>query len=84
MGGSFTLKNLEGLTCQGHYPMVAMTSTIEMHMHCSDGRTGRILMSLNKSDPATGYGQGQFSDGSKFRVFMGNVSDKLRPPKFLR
>ena len=84
MNGHFLLRDLDGLSCEGEYPPVSLRTTLDLSLHCSDGRTGLVILTLNDPDFSTGYGRGKFSDGQKFEVFLGNVSQKLTAPKFLR
>lgn len=70
IGGSFTLKDQNGLVCDGSYAP-NFGSYLDVSFKCNDGRTGDVQMTLVGYNKESGTGVGTLSDGSKVRVLLG-------------
>jgi hypothetical protein len=83
-GSQFKIRNIDDFSCSGQYPFLIVDPTVMIAITCSDGRSGNILLTLNEPDFTKGWGQGELSDGTKFKVFVGNVKESLSPPSLLK
>ena len=84
MNGSYTIQDIDGYTCSGSYPIAFIMPTFEMPIACSDGKTGKILMTMNAPDYDSGFGRGKLSDGRLFKVTFGGTNKRQAIPSVLK
>lgn len=71
--GTFEASTIDGLTCKGTYDALTRAPTIWADVTCSDGRTGRLLITRSM-DQLSGTATGKLSDGSTGRFVFGNLT----------
>ena len=60
------------VTCEGSYPF-KLSMVVNGTMQCSDGKVGTYIMN-GEAGPAW-RGEGEFSNGEKFRIFVNYTTD---------
>lgn len=68
--GTFSVATLDGLTCSGTYDSLNSAPTIQVPLSCSDGRTGRMLVTRAGM---SGTVVGRLSDGTEGRFVFGDL-----------
>lgn len=71
--GSFELENMQGLACKGSYNPYSQSRKLKAKVQCSDGRTGEVIVLRTGRNLVNGSGTGILSDGTKFRVLLGDM-----------
>jgi hypothetical protein len=84
MNGSYTIRDIDGFSCSGSYPIMFITPTFEIPMTCSDGRTSTMLMTMNPPDYDSGFGRGVLSDGTKYKAVFGGTTKRQSLPSVLK
>lgn len=71
--GSFEVSSLHGLSCKGTYNSLSQSRSLKVDFTCNDGRTGQAIIVRSGSNLTKGSGVGELSDGTKVRIFIGDV-----------
>ena len=75
VGGTVTFSATNArnsVTCEGSYPF-KLSMVVNGTMQCSDGKVGTYIMN-GEAGPAW-RGEGEFSNGEKFRIFVNYTTD---------
>jgi hypothetical protein len=84
MNGRYTIRDVDGFSCSGSYPIMFIMPTFEIPMNCSDGRTSTMLMTMNPPDYDSGFGRGVLSDGMKYKAVFGGTTKRQSLPSILK
>ena len=84
MNGSYTIRDIDGFSCSGSYPIMFIMPTFEIPMNCSDGRTSTMLMTMNPPDYDSGFGRGVLSDGMQYKAVFGGTTKRQSLPSVLK
>ena len=71
--GVFEASNLDGFSCGGTYDQYSQSRMLKVNVKCNDGRTGEVIVSRTGPNLMNGSGIGKLSDGTKFRVLLGDM-----------
>lgn len=70
--GTFYAEDNGKLYCNGAYNSRDGSPSLEVNFQCSDGRSGKATVNRYGDYLQHGTGQGQLSDGTAIKVYMGD------------
>lgn len=73
--GVFSVKNIDGLSCEGKMFVPAFAANTEGTIECNDKRKGNFIAN-GKS--ASWAGEGKLDDGTKFSILIGPQKTTIR------
>lgn len=71
--GTFFVSTASGLRCEGTYDSLSRAPTIEAPVTCSDGRSGRLVITRTMN-MVSGTVIGQLNDGTPGRFVFGDLT----------